>query len=87
MSDSTVLAHVLTLLNDRNDYGLDLFLLSIDEGITGYRDDSLEVPCGLCVTYILGELEPSLTCMALFTLPSEDCQAKQGTVQAPPQGL
>jgi cytoplasmic tRNA 2-thiolation protein 1 len=23
-------------------YGLDLFLLSIDEGIAGYRDDSLE---------------------------------------------
>ena len=23
-------------------YGLDLMLLSIDEGITGYRDDSLE---------------------------------------------
>ncbi len=23
-------------------YGLDLFLLSIDEGISGYRDDSLE---------------------------------------------
>ena len=35
-------------LNERYDYGLDLFLLSIDEGITGYRDDSLEVffpPC------------------------------------------
>lgn len=30
-------------LNDRYNYGLDLFLLSIDEGITGYRDDSLEV--------------------------------------------
>jgi hypothetical protein len=30
-------------LNDRYSYGLDLFLLSIDEGITGYRDDSLEV--------------------------------------------
>jgi len=43
-SDSTVLAHVLTTLNARHDYGLDLFLLSIDEGITGYRDDSLEVP-------------------------------------------
>jgi tRNA(Ile)-lysidine synthase TilS/MesJ len=42
-TDSTVLAHVLTLLNQRYDYGLDLFLLSIDEGITGYRDDSLEV--------------------------------------------
>ncbi|PWN94014.1 cytoplasmic tRNA 2-thiolation protein 1 [Acaromyces ingoldii] len=40
--DSTVLAHVLKTLNDRHDYGLELFLLSIDEGITGYRDDSLE---------------------------------------------
>ncbi|KAK9819858.1 hypothetical protein WJX72_003380 [[Myrmecia] bisecta] len=40
--DSTVLAHVLTLLNKRHHYGLDLILLSIDEGITGYRDDSLE---------------------------------------------
>ncbi|KAJ1862194.1 cytosolic thiouridylase subunit Ctu1 [Coemansia sp. RSA 486] len=29
-------------LNERYDYGLDLFLLSIDEGIAGYRDDSLE---------------------------------------------
>lgn len=42
-SDSTVLAHVLTTLNQRYDYGLDLHLLSIDEGIKGYRDDSLEV--------------------------------------------
>ncbi|KAG2441936.1 hypothetical protein HXX76_003541 [Chlamydomonas incerta] len=40
--DSTVLAHIMTTLNARYDYGLDLFLLSIDEGITGYRDDSLE---------------------------------------------
>ena len=40
--DSTVLAYVLKTLNDRYNYGLDLFLLSIDEGITGYRDDSLE---------------------------------------------
>jgi len=40
--DSTVLAHVLTTLNKRHDYGLDLFLLSVDEGIAGYRDDSLE---------------------------------------------
>ena len=30
-------------LNERYNYGLDLFLLSIDEGITGYLDDSLEV--------------------------------------------
>ncbi|XP_011196711.1 cytoplasmic tRNA 2-thiolation protein 1 [Zeugodacus cucurbitae] len=40
--DSTVLAYVLKLLNDRHNYGLQLILLSIDEGITGYRDDSLE---------------------------------------------
>ena len=40
--DSTVLAHVLTTLNRRHDYQLDLCLLSVDEGIAGYRDDSLE---------------------------------------------
>lgn len=40
--DSTVLASVLKTLNERHDYGLDLVLLSIDEGIRGYRDDSLE---------------------------------------------
>lgn len=40
--DSTVLAYVLKTLNDRYDYGLQLTLLSVDEGITGYRDDSLE---------------------------------------------
>ncbi|XP_034950374.1 cytoplasmic tRNA 2-thiolation protein 1 [Chelonus insularis] len=40
--DSTVLAYVLKTLNERYNYGLDLFLLSIDEGITGYRDDSLK---------------------------------------------
>ena len=33
--DSTVLIHVLKLLNDKYDYGLDLQLLSIDEGIKG----------------------------------------------------
>lgn len=42
-TDSTVLAYVMKALNDRYNYGLELFLLSIDEGITGYRDDSLEV--------------------------------------------
>lgn len=34
--DSTVLASILKLLNERYNYGLDLFLLSIDEGITGF---------------------------------------------------
>lgn len=32
----------MKLLNERHSYGLTLVLLSIDEGITGYRDDSLE---------------------------------------------
>jgi hypothetical protein len=41
--DSTVLAYVMKTLNERYQYGLSLFLLSIDEGITGYRDDSLQV--------------------------------------------
>ena len=40
--DSTVLASVIKTLNERHKYGLDLVLLSIDEGIKGYRDDSLE---------------------------------------------
>nr|XP_056702394.1 cytoplasmic tRNA 2-thiolation protein 1 [Euleptes europaea] len=39
--DSTVLAHVLRLLNERHGYGLRLLLLAVDEGIAGYRDDSL----------------------------------------------
>jgi cytoplasmic tRNA 2-thiolation protein 1 len=40
--DSTVLAYVMNYLNKKYDYGIELFLLSVDEGITGYRDDSLE---------------------------------------------
>lgn len=40
--DSTVLAYVLKKLNERHKYGLELLLISVDEGITGYRDDSLE---------------------------------------------
>ena len=33
---------MLKLLNEKYNYGVELILLSIDEGITGYRDDSLE---------------------------------------------
>lgn len=33
-SDSTVLAHLMTTLDRRYNYGLDLFLLAVDEGIT-----------------------------------------------------
>jgi cytoplasmic tRNA 2-thiolation protein 1 len=32
---------VLKTLNERYDYGLELLLLAVDEGIKGYRDDSL----------------------------------------------
>ena len=40
--DSTVLMHIMCTLNKRHNYGLNLELVSVDEGITGYRDDSLE---------------------------------------------
>ncbi|KAK7201607.1 PP-loop family [Novymonas esmeraldas] len=40
--DSTVLIHLLDTLNKRHGYGIRIELVSIDEGIVGYRDDSLE---------------------------------------------
>ncbi|KNH03657.1 cytoplasmic tRNA 2-thiolation protein 1-like protein [Perkinsela sp. CCAP 1560/4] len=40
--DSTVLIELLHTLNKRYDYGIDIVLLSIDEGIQGYREPSLE---------------------------------------------
>lgn len=43
----------MTLLNERYDYGLDLCLLSIDEGISGYRDDSLETVKRNAIQYTL----------------------------------
>eukprot|EP00916_Digyalum_oweni_P008442 GHVL01014138.1.p1 GENE.GHVL01014138.1~~GHVL01014138.1.p1 ORF type:complete len:329 (+),score=42.29 GHVL01014138.1:42-1028(+) len=39
--DSSVLVEVMTKLNKDRNYCLELFLLAIDEGIVGYRDDSL----------------------------------------------
>ena len=39
--DSTVLVHVMTTLKKRYNYPIELSLLAIDEGIKGYRDDSL----------------------------------------------
>ncbi|XP_023952531.2 cytoplasmic tRNA 2-thiolation protein 1 [Bicyclus anynana] len=51
--DSTVLAHVLKTLNERYNYGLNLILLSIDEGITGYRDDSLETVMQNSADYVM----------------------------------
>lgn len=43
--DSTVLAFVLDLLNKRHGYGVELVLLSVDEGIRGYRDHSINTVC------------------------------------------
>lgn len=40
--DSTALAAILSTLNARRQWRLRLCLLAIDEGIAGYRDDSLE---------------------------------------------
>ncbi|SCO68267.1 cytoplasmic tRNA 2-thiolation protein 1, putative [Plasmodium vivax] len=41
--DSSVLAHVLVQIRRKHNYKWDLFLLAIDEGIKGYRDDSLKI--------------------------------------------
>ncbi|CRG93705.1 PP-loop family protein, putative [Plasmodium gallinaceum] len=41
--DSSVLTHVLVNIKKKYNYKWDLFLLAIDEGIKGYRDDSLKV--------------------------------------------
>lgn len=51
--DSTVLAYILNMLNKKYDYGLHLTLLSVDEGITGYRDDSLATVHSNKITYNL----------------------------------
>ena len=72
--DSTVLAYVMKTLNEQYNYGLELFLLSIDEGITGYRDDSLEVGAPIPVYYL-----------ALHGVT--DCQAKSTAIQPAAEDL
>lgn len=54
---------MLSELNKRHNYGLDLFLLSVDEGITGYRDDSLE-------TVKRNELQ--VTCLKMTNVGAHD---------------
>ncbi|KAG0412293.1 hypothetical protein HPB47_010584, partial [Ixodes persulcatus] len=44
------------LLNDRHGYGLKLVLLSIDEGIAGYRDDSLKDLYGWTMDAIVSQI-------------------------------
>lgn len=40
--DSSALLHCIYRINERYNMGLNILLLAIDEGIKGYRDDSLE---------------------------------------------
>ena len=40
--DSTVLAHVIDKLNKSKNYGINIQLIAIDEGIKGYRDGSIK---------------------------------------------
>lgn len=51
--DSTVLMHLLCTLNDRHHYGIRIVLVSIDEGIAGYRDESLKAVRRNAATYQL----------------------------------
>lgn len=62
--------------------GLDLYLLSIDEGITGYRDDSLEVYSSpithlalfalLCLPDYLPAFIHSYSCYAVYVIGRSD---------------
>ena len=61
-------------LNERYDYGIHLYLLSIDEGITGYRDDSLEV-------------HPTLSVNQLISDVPQDSQTKPTTILDAPKNL
>ncbi|KAG5440007.1 hypothetical protein PCK2_000699 [Pneumocystis canis] len=49
--DSTVLAYIMRTLNDKYDYGLDLYMIAIDEGISGYRDNALEIVKRIQIQY------------------------------------
>ena len=40
--DSSVLTHLMVTLNNRYNLGYKFVLISVDEGIKGYRDDSLD---------------------------------------------
>ena len=40
--DSTVVVHIMNKLNKKYNYGVELIMVAVDEGIKGYRDDSLE---------------------------------------------
>jgi len=51
--DSTVLLHTMTTLKARHNYPITLELLAIDEGIKGYRDDSLTTVMKNSETYSL----------------------------------
>ncbi|KAK2194807.1 bifunctional Uncharacterized protein family UPF0021 [Babesia duncani] len=51
--DSAVLAHVLSKINKEHMHAWNLFLLAIDEGITGYRDDSLDIVRKMDTKYVV----------------------------------
>ncbi|KAL0206307.1 hypothetical protein P9112_001614 [Eukaryota sp. TZLM1-RC] len=61
--DSACLAEVVTLLNKRYSYNINLHLLCIDEGILGYRDLSLE-----CVDKLQRRLDLPLVVLSFADL-------------------
>ncbi|KAI1724988.1 PP-loop family domain-containing protein [Ditylenchus destructor] len=60
--DSTVLASILHTLNQRYSYGLNLVLLCIDEGIVGYRDDSIRELYGWTMDEIVAKIGKKNNC-------------------------
>lgn len=77
--DSTVLGHILDLLNRRHQYGLELFFLSVDEGITGYRDDSLDVAAARHLPWFLSFRVVREAERGALWHPAEGCEL-QGAV-------
>ena len=52
----------MKMLNKWYQYGLSLFLLSIDEGITGYCDDSLEVSTNRLLPHCINVSHKTIRC-------------------------
>ncbi|KAG9393299.1 2-thiocytidine tRNA biosynthesis protein TtcA [Carpediemonas membranifera] len=75
--DSSVLTHVLFVLNERHSLGLDLHMVAIDEGIRGYRDDSLACVYRMQERYSLPLVVKSFK--GLFGASLDDMDARRTT--------
>lgn len=66
--DSTVLAYVLKLLNEKYKYGLKLVLLSVDEGITGKYKKRCILTVVICISQSVNVQKRMSLCGSLCSL-------------------